>query len=638
MTKKSKFNKFHLAANFDKSFLGSQLKNPENAIMELVANSYDAKATEVKIDWPEIEGLCEGEIFTVSDNGEGIDPEEFEEIWGSVGFDKRVNGNKVLINESIDRSIIGKNGRGRLGLFGFSDHYEVISYKNENKSKFKIKKCEGRDVFAATKVISSVKNDSAKETGLVIKCPIYRNYVSVESIKNNLSIRFGADPHFKIYINNNELKLLDLEEFDKKSFEFEGETLYISQIPREKYNKKMSQYQIVWWVNKRAAEVNKWKDLEIPIDGKNNIENKFIFSIITDFLEDDVTADWNGFENNDKIKRVKEFVKDKIMIMSKEYLTESQHAKKIKAIKRNEETLKKLNPISQQEVGKAIDTLLNECSLNNTQLEKVVSIVASMGNSNKKNLILTKLSEMNTNDWDKLGEILEKWTIEDAYTVLDELYWRLALIQTLEDLSDSPTTDELHQLQPIFENGLWIFGAEYEGPGIFTSNKSLKNVLKEILKIETSFEGDKKRPDLVTTSNGDIFSITGSDKTVKGKVVGYETILVIELKRGDSTIGDNEINQAKSYAKKIRAHGKILNGTNIDCYVLGSKLDSENEEEETVGNTITLYPRTYDTIIREAKNRTHRLMDKIKEIKGINNIGDPEIDEVMKQKKNLYNF
>jgi hypothetical protein len=110
MSKKSKFNQFQLAPNFDKSFLRSQLKNPENAIMELVANSYDAKATEVKIDWPKIEGLCDGEIFTLIDNGDGIDSEKFEEIWGSVGFDKRINGSKVFINESIERTIIGKNG------------------------------------------------------------------------------------------------------------------------------------------------------------------------------------------------------------------------------------------------------------------------------------------------------------------------------------------------------------------------------------------------------------------------------------------------------------------------------------------------------------------------------------------------
>jgi hypothetical protein len=37
--------------------------------------------------------------------------------------------------------------------------------------------------------------------------------------------------------------------------------------------------------------------------------------------------------------------------------------------------LKKLNPISQQEAGKLIDMLLDESFLNNTQLEKVVSIV-----------------------------------------------------------------------------------------------------------------------------------------------------------------------------------------------------------------------------------------------------------------------
>ncbi|MCL2115074.1 MAG: ATP-binding protein [Methanobrevibacter sp.] len=633
MNKKTKFNQFHLAPNFDKSFLRSQLKNPENAIMELVANSYDAKATEVRIEWPEIEGLCDGEIFTVADNGEGINPEEFEEIWGSVGFDKRTDGNKISINESIDRTIIGKNGRGRLGLFGFSNSYEVISYKNEIKSKFKVKKCEIGGGFAATKIISSEKNDSEKETGLLIKCPIYRNYINEKLIANSLSVRFGADPHFKIYINNKELRLLDLYEFDRKEYEFDGEKLVIVQIPREKYNKKISQYQIVWYVNNRSAEVNKWKDLDIPFDGKNNIENKFVFVIIADFLENYVKPDWSGFEDDAKINRVKEFAKEKILEIAKDYLSESHHEKKINTVKINEEVIKGLDPVSQQDVGKFIDRLLDEHFLNKTQLNKVVSIVATMGTTGKRDLLLQKFFEMDTDDWEKLGKILEKWSIEDAYGVLGELYGRLKLIANLEHLSDKPTTKELSQLQPIFENGLWIFGPEYEGPGIFTSNKSLKTALREVLKVETSFEGDNKRPDFVTTSNGNMFSITGSDKRKKGNLIGYDKILIVELKKGDSTIGDEEMNQAKRYAKKIRAHTKIQKGGDIeiDCYVLGSKIDNESEEEETVGKTITIYPRTYDTIIREAKNRTLGLMDKIKEVKGITDIGDPEINEVMKE-------
>jgi hypothetical protein len=52
------------------------------------------------------------------------------------------------------------------------------------------------------------------------------------------------------------------------------------------------------------------------------------------------------------------------------------------------------------------------------------------------------------------------------------------LIQRLEQLINDSKTDELHELQPLFERGLWIFGPELEGPQ-FMSNRALATIVRE---------------------------------------------------------------------------------------------------------------------------------------------------------------
>ena len=51
---------------------------------------------------------------------------------------------------------------------------------------------------------------------------------------------------------------------------------------------------------------------------------------------------------------------------------------------------------------------------------------------------------------------------KSAALVLHELESRLRLIERLQALVHSTVADELHDIQPLFERGLWIFGPEYE--------------------------------------------------------------------------------------------------------------------------------------------------------------------------------
>ena len=77
-------------ALFDERFLESLagksiFSNPLVAIIELIANSWDAGATQVKIKWP----IEDGDNFQIWDNGHGMTKQEFNVRYLTLAY-KRV--------------------------------------------------------------------------------------------------------------------------------------------------------------------------------------------------------------------------------------------------------------------------------------------------------------------------------------------------------------------------------------------------------------------------------------------------------------------------------------------------------------------------------------------------------------------
>jgi HSP90 family molecular chaperone len=66
--------------NFLRDHAGAITSDPRVAILELVANAYDAGATFVEISWP---SEATGKI-SVSDNGTGMTRAEFSRRWGTL--------------------------------------------------------------------------------------------------------------------------------------------------------------------------------------------------------------------------------------------------------------------------------------------------------------------------------------------------------------------------------------------------------------------------------------------------------------------------------------------------------------------------------------------------------------------------
>lgn len=208
---------------------------------------------------------------------------------------------------------------------------------------------------------------------------------------------------------------------------------------------------------------------------------------------------------------------------------------------------------------------------------------------------------------------------------------RLRLIEKLEEIAENPSTDELHELQPLFGLGLWIFGPEYEGVS-FTSNRRLLTVVEKFLgdTLVQPLTNPKKRPDFVVLPNSTIALYSRDAYDERGEVDGIDKMLIVELKRGGFEITRKERSQAQDYASEIRKSGKVRDRTAIIAFVLGANIAGDAMDEIKEGNTM-IYPKTYSTVIRQAHARTFHLLEKIKEATKDSQLFDPDVERIINQ-------
>lgn len=89
-----------------------------NAIAELIANAYDADATQVKIQ------INSDQSITVEDNGHGMDRDQVADQYLRIGRNRREDEHSNL-TESGRRRVSGKKGLGKLALFGIGRIVEM---------------------------------------------------------------------------------------------------------------------------------------------------------------------------------------------------------------------------------------------------------------------------------------------------------------------------------------------------------------------------------------------------------------------------------------------------------------------------------------------------------------------------------
>lgn len=614
--------------NFFSDHAGRIITDPQIAIVELVANSWDAGSERVDICWPDGE---DGHLEII-DDGEGMTEEEFKRRWTTFNYNRR-QWQGAFVECTRDRKkrrVYGRNGKGRHSLFCFSDKYYVETWRNGIKSTFEInKQNQGEEPYQ----VKQIEAISFEGHGTKIGCNIQKNYISIEEVKKLLGSKFIVDPSFEIYVNRDRIELEDLLKYaDHREYplpEYDG-MVYIHIIDSEKVGRLSTQHGVAFWVNRRLVGEHTWKNIDnILLDGRSQAAKRYSIIVEADILEEEVLADWTWFKSTQKTKQIISAINQFLLEIIQEIMKDVRSEAKKEVLKEHRGQLRTMGYFGREQVGKFIDQVQMMCpSMKQRHLTHIVGILANMELARSGYKLLQQLASTSSDDIDKLSEILDDWSITEAKIVLDELHRRLRLIERMEILVDDPTADELHQLQPLFEEGLWIFGPEYEGVK-YLPNKQIRTILREFFgKDVVSYS--QKRPDIVALPDGSIDTYSCDKYGSEGEVIGISKILIIELKRGDVPITIKERRQAEDYARSIRYSGKCDSRAKIYSYVLGTTLEDCDEHHDDTTN-IHVTPLPYSTVLRRAKARTFNLIDQIRISKEFDDKDDPEISEVVSQ-------
>jgi len=522
---------FLFGTDFLQDHVGQIIQEPTVAILELVANCYDAGANQVEIKWPALVG----DSLSITDNGTGMTRKEFETRWRTLRYNRIAEqGTEVVFPSTVlkkQRTAFGHNGKGRFSPLCFADEYQVETWKDGHCTTAIVQLTNGGPLPFRCDVLSEKKRSGH---GTSISLVARRNVLPSPSVCELIGFKFAVDPSFVVNVNNETVKLLSLARKSTEEVQIDPYgTVIVHRLDPLRQERTTKLKGIAWWVNRRMIGEPSWEGLDGPgqyLDGRSAEARRFSFVVEADILKDEKYPDWTGFKDSEKVRAVRKGVHSFITKELRELMADDRKAIKKDAIQHNRALIAQLPPASRRQVGRFIDELQEKCpGLTAKELSQTTEILSKLEQSRSGYDLLRQLATCSPNDLDKWNSLMLRWSATNAEIVLGELERRLRVLKELQELIRDKGADELHELQPLFHRGLWMFGPEYEAVE-FTSNRSMNSVVRNLFQ-KKGIDASRSRPDFVVIPDSSI-GFYAADEFTKGEVSGIRKILIIELKRG----------------------------------------------------------------------------------------------------------
>ncbi len=611
---------------YDQRFLESHagthiLHDPKTAIVELIANAWDAGATEVRISWPDGNTIRR---FSVEDNGTGMTADEFKRRWRMLNYNRPAEqGFKVVFPEDIapacsERIAFGRNGIGRWSGFCFGESYFVDTRRNSLRNRYQV----SRGTTEPFEIKQEIREQASKQHGTRIECTDCRRVsLSPEDARAEIGMRFLTDPDFRVWVNGEPVSFEDIDDPNIQKHDLDvggGHSVELIIIDTQVTDRTTKQHGVAWHVGGRLVGSCSWKGTGADelIDGRRIAAKRFTFIVRADYLADGeaIKKDWSGFDkDNEQFQQAAQVVYDKV----REYLLsvseEDRKQTLAKAKERNSEVLKTMGPRDREKWTKFVAQAQQACpSIKEADIVKLSEVVANLEQAESGYALLHKLSEYGPDQLHELHKLLENWTLDMAKAVLDEIEKRLKLVEELRMRINDPNTREVQDLQPLFEKGLWVFGPEFETIE-YTSNEGMTRVVQNLFK-QDGMTGSRNRPDFAILPDGTagLYSYPRYDK--QGGEISTDHLVVIELKKPGVTIGTDQKAQCWKYVKELYDKGLLQDGlATVRCFSLGMEVDKhENSERTEKDGRVVITPMLFDTVLQRAKSRLLKLYDRVK--------------------------
>jgi len=568
---------------------------PIQAIIELIANGFDAKAdlVNVRIEFNGIDGL---EYVSVADNGAGIDINK-----GDEHFD--------LFNESLKRDdddVQGSHGRGRLAFHLLSNNATwytrcngedaKIDIDSTNLHHYEVRPLEANQQHAFLADHSS--GTCVELKGFICNLPEQESIIS--KLQNEFGWRLALNSNRKLLLNGNEITIPD-NELIEKIVEIEGYTFQIK---------------LIHWLNKPGSE----KSYNYLLDDTGHIvcrelstfnkkPNFYLSSYTTSKWVDNFDKNGAGlaFENDydaNPSSSVYRKLQKNISIFGKEIFEDFQRrlvdeqiekydskgyfpkyagVREEDAIWRKDNTKRVIKEIYLAEP--AVFT-----NLGAKQTKIIIGLLDRLLISNENDSLCDILQHVMDLDSEKisvLADQLTRTTLENVVSTIETLQKREIAVHKLQDLMERHYKEVLEtpDLQIIIENNTWLFGDHYTIIGAEEDDfqKTALNLREKIKGINDIEEGDVDQVDL---SEG--LNVEGVRRQVDlflaRQAMKYDDInkkyykcTIIEIKKPSISLNKKHLNQLTDYADIILQHpGFQSENFKFDLILVGRKVSEKD--------------------------------------------------------------
>ena len=197
------------ASTFMEDHARRMITDPKIALIEIVANCWDAGADRVDIIWPE---FATPEAIEIRDNGIGMTYEQFTQRWLQLNYNRiKMQGEDVEFppdNRQSHRKVFGRNGKGRHSMFCFASEYFVETWRDGVANKFKIKRTS--DTMNVPYSVELISKFEKKGHGTAVSMELARNFLTTSVIHDLIGSKFITDPTFHVYLNEHLVELTSL--------------------------------------------------------------------------------------------------------------------------------------------------------------------------------------------------------------------------------------------------------------------------------------------------------------------------------------------------------------------------------------------------------------------------------------------
>lgn len=566
--------------------LGETYKSTEDAIKELVDNSYDADADNIWVTLPD--PLTPNAIVTIIDDGTGMKEQELRTEYLKIASSRLSRkGEKTF---SKNRIVKGRKGIGKFSGLMVAEIMEIKTKAGGKETTLTISKEElakGKYDLEKVNLPITVNECHKDEHGTTVTLKgLNQNFdfPNSEKLKQILVWDYGRVSDLSIHVNNEKIGIQD---FQGKTIEKEipldnGKTAKVIYTITDKAVKQAG---LIYRVGNKIVgrPENFLKDDEIIPD---KLKRRVVGEIICDDLEDFVTADWGAIVENSKLnENIRSHVAAELTSSLNSVFRTDMHLARQRYNQKINRELEKLPEYKRQFAEKSLQRVLEK--FYGEPEDKVNTIISVMVDAIEKDYywsVIHNIEACREGDIERFAEALSDFGFLEMAIVTGQATNRLRFLDELDLLNANPKTLEA-TMHKALETNLWVLGNEYS---LVFSNKTLAVALEKFLGERFTGERANKRPDL----------FLGEDILRRH--------LLIEFKRPSEPIGRDAENQAIKYRDDLNS---VIHNKKIKILVIGGTVDptisSHNERDD-----VTLL--SYTDLISTARTQLDWLLKELK--------------------------